>query len=97
MKIKRLIKLLGFLSLIFLMVTLVYLIILGGGFGEKDLSSKINGGCPIAFAHRGVPIGCVENSLESIRKSQEIGFQSIEIDLRNTEDEKVVVFHDKYC
>lgn len=69
------------------------IIIIGGGFGSDELLS-LNNGNPIIFAHRGVTIQAVENSMESFIKSKAVGFKAVETDIRCTKDKKLIVFHD---
>lgn len=49
---------------------------------------------PIALAHRGADIQR-ENTLTAVRRAIDAGFGYIEIDVRTTADNKVVVFHDE--
>ena len=51
-------------------------------------------GWPIALAHRGADIQR-ENTLTAVRQAVEVGFGYIELDVRTTADNKVVVFHDE--
>ena len=47
-----------------------------------------------AFAHRGGANDFVENTLEAFEQSINLGFKYIEIDVRATKDNKLVIFHD---
>lgn len=51
-------------------------------------------GWPIALAHRGADIQR-ENTLTAVRRAVDAGFGFIELDVRTTADNKVVVFHDE--
>ncbi len=46
------------------------------------------------FAHRGASARAPENTLAAIKMALAVGVDGIEIDLRLTKDEEVVVFHD---
>jgi glycerophosphoryl diester phosphodiesterase len=48
----------------------------------------------VIVAHRGMVVGFPENTLAAFRKSIEMGFSAIEIDLRATVDGHIVVMHD---
>lgn len=53
---------------------------------------------PKLQSHRGfrnTPNPIRENTLESIRKSYELGYEMVEFDVRLTRDRKVVLFHDE--
>lgn len=50
---------------------------------------------PLIQAHRGLWIqGAPQNSLESVLAAQSKGYQMVEVDLRLTQDQQVVLFHD---
>ncbi len=46
------------------------------------------------IGHRGFGVYCIENSLSAINKAIENKLDMVEIDVRLTKDEEVVVFHD---
>ncbi|HEY1370519.1 MAG TPA: glycerophosphodiester phosphodiesterase [Gaiellaceae bacterium] len=48
----------------------------------------------LAIAHRGDPIGCVENTLPAFEASVRAGADMIELDVQRTSDGAVVVVHD---
>jgi len=48
----------------------------------------------LVVAHRGVPNGVAENSLESFAKAIDIGADMIEFDIRRTRDGQLIAFHD---
>tara|TARA_B100000965_G_scaffold388872_1_gene393890 strand:- start:1365 stop:2129 length:765 start_codon:yes stop_codon:yes gene_type:complete len=50
---------------------------------------------PLVIAHRGASGLAPENTLSAFAKAIEIGVDRIEMDLRQTADQKVVVIHDK--
>ncbi|MCP4631436.1 MAG: glycerophosphodiester phosphodiesterase [candidate division Zixibacteria bacterium] len=52
---------------------------------------------PLIIGHRGAPIAAgFENTLESFQKAIELGVDAVEMDIRKTNDNKIVVFHDSY-
>lgn len=51
-------------------------------------------GWPVALAHRGADMQR-ENTLTAVRNAIDAGFGYIELDVRTTADNKVVVFHDE--
>ncbi|MFZ0391285.1 MAG: glycerophosphodiester phosphodiesterase family protein [Calditrichia bacterium] len=50
---------------------------------------------PLLFAHRGANSFGPENSLSAFAKAIEMGCDGIELDVRITADDKLVVFHDR--
>lgn len=50
---------------------------------------------PLVFAHRGANSFGPENSLTAFRKALELGCDGVELDVRFTADEEVIVFHDR--
>jgi len=48
----------------------------------------------MVIAHRGVSNHALENSLQAIQNSIEIGVDIVEIDIRETKDEQLVLMHD---
>ncbi len=51
---------------------------------------------PLVFAHRGANSFAPENSMGAFRKALELGCDGIELDVRLTADEQVIVFHDRF-
>lgn len=53
-------------------------------------------GSPLVFGHRGVPgqARCAENTLGSFVHAMRLGADGVELDVRLTADDEVVVFHD---
>lgn len=49
----------------------------------------------INYAHRGASAYAPENTMASFKKTIELGANGIELDLQQTKDEKIVIFHDK--
>ena len=50
---------------------------------------------PLIIAHRGDVTNAPENTVPAFRKALELGADGIELDVRLTKDEKLVVFHDR--
>lgn len=68
---------------------------LGGGYGPKEYNHQaLDHEGQMIFAHRGVVQEHPENSLGAFEVSRGLGFDAIEIDLRKTKDDVLVVFHD---
>ncbi|MCH7587322.1 MAG: glycerophosphodiester phosphodiesterase [Chloroflexi bacterium] len=49
---------------------------------------------PLVIAHRGASAYAPENTLAAFRLAEELGAQAIELDVKLTKDERVVVLHD---
>ena len=65
---------------------------------EKDESGKVVSVERKWLSHRGVDLKCTvagENSLEAVALAKQVGFQSIETDVRTTADGVLVCMHDK--
>ena len=50
---------------------------------------------PLIIAHRGDVINAPENTIPAFKKALDVGADGIELDVRLTKDEKLVVFHDR--
>ena len=50
---------------------------------------------PLIIAHRGDVANAPENTIPAFRKALDLGADGIELDVRLTRDEKLVVFHDR--
>ena len=48
----------------------------------------------VNYAHRGASAYAPENTMTSFRKALQLGANGIELDLQQTKDGKIVVFHD---
>ncbi len=76
-------------------VTLIILSILFfGGFGDYDKNESLKS---IVFAHRGLSEYYAENSSEGFDALDSIGIGAIEIDIEQTGDNHLVIFHDSNC
>ena len=49
---------------------------------------------PIIIGHRGIPTHITENTIPSFEEALKRGVEGIELDIRLTQDKKIVVFHD---
>lgn len=49
---------------------------------------------PLVMAHRGDPTAALENTLEAFAAAEKLGAECIELDVRITADDRLVVFHD---
>lgn len=93
---KILIKLLRYSVILFIgIIILVYGF--GGGFGSVIDQSSINEVGPIIFGHRGVTRNSIENSQTSFENCSKFGLDAIELDIRLTSDNRLIVFHDDSC
>ncbi len=70
--------------------------VIGGGFGPKPNRPAIHPGSEMAllFAHRGVRNRLPENSAGGIQEARRLGFTALEIDIRESGDRRLIVFHD---
>jgi len=50
---------------------------------------------PFVVGHRGAPNLCPENTIPSFLKAIEVGVDIIELDVRRTKDNELIVFHDE--
>lgn len=80
---------------LFLLVILFFTI--GGGFGERPVDFVLNEGKPLVFAHKGMENYYLENSLEGYEAAKELGFKSLETDVKRTKDKRLILFHDGIC
>jgi glycerophosphoryl diester phosphodiesterase len=75
----------------FLISTLVAIITISHG---QQIVPPLRGHKPVIIAHRGNHEYFPENSLAAIRSAAEIGADYVEIDLRTTRDQQLVLMHD---
>ncbi len=90
-------KLLKRLLLFFLAALLgsaITLIIIGGGFGEKNNPDIFNADSLLLFAHRGIINYYPENSMEGFDAAKAGGFKAVEIDIAKSKDDEFILFHD---
>ena len=45
------------------------------------------------FAHRGAPRLKNENTIESLEKAIQLGCDGVEIDIQQTKDNRIIIFH----
>ncbi len=95
--IKKILKWFGISMAIVILIPVIIITIIGGGFGERSTDFLLNEGNPIVFAHRGMTNYYAENSMESFIQCEKMGFNAIEIDIRITKDNRLMVFHDESC
>jgi glycerophosphoryl diester phosphodiesterase len=65
-----------------------------GGFGKQSVIDLAQGDSMLLFAHRGILIYYPEHSHEGAEAAKQLGFNGIEIDIRKTADDELIVFHD---
>lgn len=65
-------------------------------YAAQPLGSMVlNDGVPLTIAHRGAPAEAPENTIPAFEAALASGAEVLELDLRMTADEQVVVFHDE--
>ena len=84
------------LALLVMLIVLV-LAIAGGGWGPKNrsLMHPFYSGDLTLVAHRGVADRAPENTIASATRAKDLGFQFIELDLKQSKDYKFYLFHDR--
>ena len=87
------------LRFIFLLVAalLVIAFSMGGGFGKKTNSSRLNAVSLAHFAHRASDAVLPENTAEGVAHSLALGYDGVEIDVHATNDGVFVLLHDDSC
>ncbi len=68
--------------------------VVGCGGAHEDVFASEKGTVAI-IAHRGLPTLAPENTLPAFRKAVELGVEHLEVDVQQTSDGHLVVFHDK--
>ena len=48
------------------------------------------------FAHRGAPLLKNENTMESFEKAIQLGCDGVEMDIQQTKDHRIIIYHDDY-
>jgi glycerophosphoryl diester phosphodiesterase len=85
-------------TIIVFSVALVLLLgIIGGGWGPKQVPDDhpLYSGRTRLIAHRGVSDKAPENTLAAVSRARELGFEIIEVDLKQSSDHKFYLFHDR--
>lgn len=78
-----------------LLIVVVLIFPIGGGFGAKADPSPLE--ATAVFAHRGGEHGFPENSQEGVQRCLRTGFPGVEVDIHFTSDGVPVLFHDDSC
>jgi len=94
--IRKIIKWFATILALIVIIPVIIITIVGEGFGDRPYA-ELNDGRPIIFAHRGLTNYFAENSLEGFTHCKKRGFKAVEIDIRHTKDNRLMVFHDKNC
>ena len=50
----------------------------------------------MVFAHRGVTINAIENTDAAFRAADSLGFSALEVDVEQTKEGRLIIFHDKH-
>ena len=95
-KMKKLIRIASFL----LLATLIFYIVVALIFGGFSIDQTVNlamerGDRMLLFAHRGILNYFPEHSMEGAHEAKRLGFNAIEIDIRKSADDSLIVFHDE--
>lgn len=79
------------------MLVVLALATIGGGWGNKELSDThtFYSGDLTLIAHRGVTDTAPENTRESATRAKDLGFKFIELDIKQSIDNKFYLFHDR--
>lgn len=86
------------LALLLVAVLIALYFVVGGGWGAKANSARLNKMERAYFAHRAGDVhGVPENTLEGVAHSLALGFAGVEIDIHATRDSVFVLFHDDSC
>ncbi|TAH43901.1 MAG: hypothetical protein EYC69_01455 [Bacteroidetes bacterium] len=75
-------------------VSILSLLLIGGGMGRMPERSVFNSSETNYIAHRGLYNYFAENSFEGYENCRLMGFKSIETDIRVSKDNHLIVFHD---
>lgn len=78
-------------------VLIVVLGMVGGGWGAKStpLAHPLYSDQTMLIAHRGAADKVPENTKVAARRAKYLGFQSIEIDIKESKDQHFYLFHDR--
>lgn len=77
-----------------MIICLIIIYSIFGGFGSKQNHVLKNEKTLFLFAHRGVVQEVPENTIESVQKAKDLGFKGVEIDINETKDGQLILFHD---
>lgn len=91
---KRIFKIASLLLLSVVLLFVLFGVTIGGGFGGMRQCPLPNCDSPLLFVHRGVA-GLPENSISAYQAAFNQGFNAIELDIRQSRDGTVIVFHDE--
>jgi glycerophosphoryl diester phosphodiesterase len=88
-----------FAIILLIIVILVVLYFVFGGLNKKRLTdiNPVNKNTTLIFAHRGIANYFPENSYEALQQAKLRNFKAIEIDLNQTSDSVIILFHDNDC
>lgn len=79
-----------------LLAVYLVLVLTGGGLRPRlDDTFAWEGDSVLLFAHRGVAVSVPENSEAALSEAERLGFRAVEIDVRKTRDNELVLFHDQ--
>jgi len=69
----------------------------GGGWGAKEIpvTHPFYSGELRLIAHRGVSDKAPENTLAAASRARELGFTTVELDIKKSKDQKLFLFHDR--
>lgn len=97
MNYKRILRFSVRITGILVIITIITIYSIGGGFGERVSNNRLHEGNPLIFAHKGMLNYYAENSLEGFLNSEAVGFTALEADVNITRDKKLINFHDRNC
>ena len=83
--------------IVFLLIVLsllLFIVISGGGFGKRIKTSVFEKDKITYIAHRGLFNYYAENSFEGYDRCRKMGFKAVETDVRVTNDNRIIIFHD---
>ena len=90
---KNFLKKIGLLIITLILAYLIFVII-GGGWGERELHKNPFKSNSIFLHKGGFNLFVPENSIDAIDIAHKEGFHYFEFDVRKTMDERLVLFHD---
>ena len=88
----------GLRIILVVVVSFVLIIaIIGGGFGTKTNSARLNDLNTVYFAHRAGAVAFPENCLDGVERALGLGYDGVELDIHETSDQHFVLIHDDSC